>query len=216
MNIYYSLTLCQCTIIKETCRVPVLFKNAPDIHTRAFINIFSMNYLCILFFNKDRKFVFAAGMALKCSWYLNIFKHIVTLNSILFGNKNFRKFRAHFLRMVSSFKLFSGLQGLWVRIFRWKLPPKCILHEDRSNHSEYQTYEFILCGPWIQVYAWRRQISWRCWCSLFLRLIRWFLYRAVEVLYFCFLQWWNSISRFRRYCAWSTLLIQLSEFFLAF
>ena len=58
---------------KETCRVPVLFKNAPDIHTRAFINIFSMNYLCILFFNKDRKFVFAAGMALKCSLYLNIF-----------------------------------------------------------------------------------------------------------------------------------------------
>ena len=116
MNIYYSLTLCQCTIIKETCRVPVLLKNAPDIHTRAFINIFSMNYLCILFFNKDRKFVFAAGMALKCSWYLNIFKHIVTLNSILFGNKNFRKFRTHFLRMVSSFKLFSGLNGLWVRI----------------------------------------------------------------------------------------------------
>ena len=58
MNIYYSLTLCQCTIIKETCRVPVLFENAPDIHTRAFTNIFSINYLCILFFNKDRKFCF--------------------------------------------------------------------------------------------------------------------------------------------------------------
>ena len=58
MNIYYSLTLCQCTIIKETCHVPVLFENAPDIHTRAFTNIFSMNYLYILFFNKDRKFVF--------------------------------------------------------------------------------------------------------------------------------------------------------------